>query len=286
MDIAQEQARVTNMASEFLPAADAALLGSLVRPAVSLRRGANGAGGAGGARSHLGGSPRLAVDAQWPRWQGRALSLLAVVDLGDQSRLDTGLALPEDGFLNVFYEVDEQPWGFDPAHRGAWRLRYCPAGAVAPSPLEAPPGATTFGHVGLQAVQISSVPSWNELVLQALFERLPHEASALFDRLDNARPENVGHQVGGWPALIQNPVQLESQMAANGLNVGDGSAFDDLRFPQLEAEADVWRLLLQIDSDDQAGWMWGDGGCLYFMLREADLANQVWDQTWMVLQCS
>ena len=281
MDIAQVRARLRNMAREFLPADDAELLGSLVRPAVSLRPGPSAAGSG----SYLGGTPRLAAGTDWPRWHGRALSLVAVIDLADLSRLDTGLPLPGDGYLNVFYEVDDQPWGFDPAHRGAWRVLYCSADAVAPYPLETPSDATTFGPVGLESVQTSTVPSWNELILEPLFKRSPDEAAAMFDRLDNAQPDNNGHQVGGWPALIQNPVQLESQTAANGLNTGDGSGFDDPRFAQLEAEADIWRLLLQIDSDDAAGWRWGDAGRLYFMLREADLARHDWDQTWMILQC-
>ena len=43
--------------------------------------------------------------------------------------------------------------------------------------------------------------------------------------------------------------------------------------------------LAQIDSDDDAGWMWGDAGTLYFGTRNADLANSDLDRAWMVLQC-
>jgi uncharacterized protein YwqG len=31
--------------------------------------------------------------------------------------------------------------------------------------------------------------------------------------------------------------------------------------------------------------MWGDGGRLYFWIREQDLAVNNFDKTWLVLQC-
>ena len=31
--------------------------------------------------------------------------------------------------------------------------------------------------------------------------------------------------------------------------------------------------------------MWGDMGCLYFWIRESDLAAQRFDDAWMILQC-
>jgi uncharacterized protein YwqG len=36
-------------------------------------------------------------------------------------------------------------------------------------------------------------------------------------------------------------------------------------------EGNAWRLLWQIDSDPTTGFMWGDGGSLFIMIREADL---------------
>jgi len=48
---------------------------------------------------------------------------------------------------------------------------------------------------------------------------------------------------------------------------------------------DEWKLLAQIDTDDDAGWMWGDAGSLYFGIRNADLARSDLDRAWMVLQC-
>ena len=44
-------------------------------------------------------------------------------------------------------------------------------------------------------------------------------------------------------------------------------------------------MLAQIDSDDDAGWMWGDVGAVYFAMRRQDLAEREFDRAWLVLQC-
>jgi uncharacterized protein YwqG len=37
------------------------------------------------------------------------------------------------------------------------------------------------------------------------------------------------------------------------------------------------RLILQIVSDEHAGWMWGDGGTLYVWMREQDVRARRFD---------
>ena len=46
-----------------------------------------------------------------------------------------------------------------------------------------------------------------------------------------------------------------------------------------------WLLLLQVDSDDVAQWMWGDCGRLYYWIRESDLRGRRFDRIWAILQC-
>jgi uncharacterized protein YwqG len=66
-------------------------------------------------------------------------------------------------------------------------------------------------------------------------------------------------------------MQLECQLVTNGLYCGDASGYDDPRRRALETGATDWRLLLQIDSDDVLGSMWGDSGRVYFWIREQDV---------------
>lgn len=46
-----------------------------------------------------------------------------------------------------------------------------------------------------------------------------------------------------------------------------------------------WHLLLQIDSDDDTGMMWGHAGRIYYWIREQDLMVRVFDEAWLILQC-
>ena len=81
-------------------------------------------------------------------------------------------------------------------------------------------------------------------------------------------------------------MRLESQLVTNGIYVGDSSGYEDPRAGELESGADDWRLLFQLDSDeDRLGVMWGDVGRLYFWMREEDLRGRRFDAAWTILQC-
>jgi uncharacterized protein YwqG len=54
---------------------------------------------------------------------------------------------------------------------------------------------------------------------------------------------------------------------------------------ELAERSKEWRLFFQLDTDDDAGMMWGDVGRLYFWIREDSLRAQKWDDVWLILQC-
>ncbi len=94
------------------------------------------------------------------------------------------------------------------------------------------------------------------------------------------------HQLLGHPAPIQNEMRLECQLVSHGLYCGDARGGRDPRAKELAPGAADWRLLLQVDTDDDAGMMWGDCGRLYFWIREDDLRDCAFENAWMILQCS
>jgi Domain of unknown function (DUF1963) len=73
--------------------------------------------------------------------------------------------------------------------------------------------------------------------------------------LEALRARHTGpcHQVGGYAAPVQGPVEYEIAAAA----LGGGIRGDD---PHVRAEQARWILLAQIDSDHRAGMIWGDCG--------------------------
>ena len=271
---------IQSAARRHLNDAHADLYLGLVRPAVRLLHDVDR-----GQRSRLGGVAVLDPAVAWPTWGGRPLSLLAVVDLAELAAVDTGLQLPEVGLLNFFYDADEQrAWGFDPAQSDAWRVIYTPPeDGVA---VEPPTGAPSFPSIPVSPRQWVSSPGWEEPALEIIWQGDRDGLGDLDEQLaEEEWPEAAHHQIGGWPMLQQGSIWLECQLASNGLYVGDSKGYQDPRAAELGPGADDWVLLLQIDTDDDAGWMWGDVGVLYFTIRRQDLADGRFDRCWMVLQC-
>ena len=93
------------------------------------------------------------------------------------------------------------------------------------------------------------------------------------------RSELPLHRIGGYA----DPVQGSVEMAVAHQRLGGRVSWRD---PAVLAEAGRWTSLLQIDSDDDAGMMWGDGGSLYWLMRPADLAARRFDAAAFTLQCS
>jgi len=60
----------------------------------------------------------------------------------------------------------------------------------------------------------------------------------------------------------------------------------DPRAAKLEPDAVEWRLVLQIDSEDDAGMMWGDVGRIYYWMHHDDLVHRRWERAHLILQCS
>jgi RimJ/RimL family protein N-acetyltransferase len=80
-------------------------------------------------RSRFCGLPDLPTDVPWPTHPaGRHLAFIAQINLADVPREVVGGTLPTDGWLHLFYDYEEQPWGFDPEDRGSWALLDTPAG--------------------------------------------------------------------------------------------------------------------------------------------------------------
>ena len=94
------------------------------------------------------------------------------------------------------------------------------------------------------------------------------------------------HQLGGLPSPVQDDwMELECQLVSNGVYCGGSSEVGDPSTHSLAAGAKDWRLLLQVDSDDSMQVAWGDGGKLYYFIRERDARIRNFANTWVVLQC-
>ena len=98
-------------------------------------------------------------------------------------------------------------------------------------------------------------------------------SEALEQALVDLAPDPPMHQIGGYPCPVQSDsMEAQCHDIARRLGPHGGDAAD-------------WRRLLQLDTDDEAGMMWGDVGTLYFWIREQDARAGDFSKTWMILQC-
>ncbi len=238
------------------------------------------------ARSHLGGSPKAVPGFLWPRVSGRPLGFLAQVDLGELTAKHPIGWLPSSGSLMFFYDMKEQPWGFDPKHRGSWAVQHLShpdaiADVHAPSDL---PKEYILPKSNVTFSQVTTFPS----ALEGLAHlELTDEELDTYSELQEAQfSEKPQHQIDGFADPIQGDMELECQLVSNGLYCGDSSGYNDPRAKTLSEAASEWRLLLQLDSDDDLSVMWGDCGRLYFWIREDDAKARRFANAWVILQCT
>ncbi len=252
--------------------------------------------------SRIGGVPDVPSDFEWPRWSPSRprddkfgqpwrpdvplpQGFIAQLDLSHIPQVDD--TLPRSGWLYFFYDRYCEPWGFDPADRGCCRIIYADCDRSALVRTE-PPSDKDLEHVAEPCV----VEAWPELTLPDDLSDLwygtpPYEA---YRRLLEDVTKSVGntsHRLLGHPQLIQGSMELECQLASNGIYCGGPEVFQSEEAGRLEAGAADWRLLLQIDTDeDGPGWMWGDVGRIYFWVKQQDLKQLRFDDAWLVFQCS
>jgi len=263
-------------------------LASLARPAVRLssrplddnRESPIGA-------SRLGGTPDVSPGFVWPLWKGRPLSFLAQLDLSALASYPFCSVLPQRGVLAFFYDPDQETWGFDPNDRGSWLVHFEPDPAVLRRGVP-PETATVQRTCALDTSEVETLPSVDSPAVGAL-ELTAEERNVLWDVGEHIAEQSdapADHQLLGLASPIQGDMQLECQLASNGVYCGDAAGYASSRARALEAGAGDWRLLMQIDSDDNAEMMWGDCGRLYFWMTEDALRQGAFAESWMVLQGS
>ena len=235
--------------------------------------------------SRLGGAPDLPPAIAWPRNDDEPLSFIAQVNLADVASYESEGILPRDGLLSFFYDaVTQGAWGFDPADHGSAAVIYTPA-HVATEHRERPADLAddgVFRALGLRPSAELTFAPWESFDVESLgMSRAERFAYAdLFDSQDATIHRLLGHA-----DPVQGDMQVECQLVTNGLYCGDSTGYQDPRASELRGGAAEWRVLLQIDSQDDAEMMWGDVGRIYYWIKHSDLLSRDWDLSWLVLQC-
>lgn len=237
--------------------------------------------------SRMGGAPLLPDDVPWPEWKNKPLSFLCQIHLAEIPEACDRQGLPGSGMLYFFYSQEQETWGFDPKDEGSWRVLYASSPGDAPRP--APDGLDqehVYNETPVAFTPVETYPDWQDDRVGAL-DLSDTQVDEYIELCSEVFGDQPAHHLFGYPAPVQsNDMDLECQLVSHGLYCGDASGYQDARAHQLEAGRHDWILLLQLDTDEKAGMMWGDCGMLYFWIRKEDLVNRHFDRCWMILQCS
>jgi uncharacterized protein YwqG len=239
-------------------------------------------------QSKLGGRPDTPPDFNWPTKDDKPLSFIAQINLSELPAIESS-QLPTHGLLSFFY--NNEVWGFDPKDKGGFQVFYF-AEVNHLRQLLPPPAVVEKKFFGMfsksTAVHEFATCSLTPEIILTLpynldgIELSDEQSSNYCNLLDDIGGQ---HRLFGHPVLVQNEMELECELVTNGLYCGDATGYKDPRAAELEKNCHHWKLLLQINSEDNADMMWGDLGMLYFWIKEEDLAALRFDKCWMISQC-
>ncbi|MDR3574454.1 MAG: YwqG family protein [Anaerolineaceae bacterium] len=237
------------------------------------------------ASSRLGGLPDLPQEISWPLLNGTPQSFIAQIRLEEIKPYISNVNFPANGLLYFFYDAHQETYGEKPADRGGWQVIYY---AGDPSRLvqrSAPPGLPAEAIFKACRLSFSSeitFPGTPNVFLPNL-DWTEDEQTAYEDfiynfpgQTDRATSHN---RMFGNSDTIQDDMHLQCALMANGI-----SSVDDPGAAAFEKTALDWQLLLQVDSDDNAGMKWASAGLLYFWIKRDELAAGHFENTWLVLQ--
>jgi hypothetical protein len=146
-----------------------------------------------------------------------------------------------------------------------------------------------FDRFDLEPSTFRSFPSFDDPAMRAVW-RDGGTASALKEAYDAFRAAELPrpqHQIDGHPVTVQEErIDAAAHLAFHGVRSDDLGRLSRSQREKLLVGHDEWELLLQLDSDDEGpGWMWGDCGLLYFLVRKDDARRGKFDDVWVILQC-
>jgi uncharacterized protein YwqG len=191
--------------------------------------------------SHFGGQPYFEEGEEWPiSMKGKSMDFIF------QLFNEEGLVLPKEiKLIQFFYDWEEFPWETE---NDGWRVKiYEELNPAQIKTIEKPTNLDVSHYCEIQFENIVSLPAWEGL------DCYSSDASNLSNVLNEDKPWDsydkvvqklTGHdgfqsQLGGYPTWIQGESTPKNK---NG---------------------DSMPLLFQIDSEDNAGIMWGDCGIVY-----------------------
>lgn len=244
--------------------------------------------------SKFGGCPDLPPDTDWFRMDivDIPMSFLAQVNLAEVAPFDTEHKLPGQGMLYFFYDcsADGMVWGFEPEDADGWKVIYYDGDLSlltrreAPEDLEEDENGILFGAARMCFESCMEIPSLESDLCRGMVFSEEEDGELHWEWGDEDCKEET-NKLLGHADPIQGGMELECEYVTHRINCGSPEGYQLGKQKNLDKNASHWNLLLQIESNEELGMMWGDLGRLYFWITDEDLAERNFENCWMILQC-
>ena len=244
--------------------------------------------------SKIGGDPDLPPDFEWPLWEGIPISFVAQFNLADVSTFDVEKALPQSGMLYFFYDVTMEVF-VSGGERVNWKVIHYNGDLSSLSRTPAPPDLPGFGKLDPCTIafrQELTVPNSDCVEIIRLFEEFSvteeereHYWRFIKELIEYDFLVEKGKEMKDWdylprhrllgcPDVMYNDGRAEC-VAETQEEPVDWEEIDEetreILNREWTQEALNWRLLFQIDTDDEADLNWGDAGLMFFFIHKEDL---------------
>lgn len=246
------------------------LLGPLLKNAIYIKISESKAG-----LSKIGGKPDLPSDFQWYRNEnGEALTFLMQINCSDIHKYDKDNIFPETGMLYFFYDLENQAWFSDDNGGKGYAVYYCDKKESELFPVEFPDNdASRFNYYGDTNCTI------DEMRIE-FFEKpdLPDYEDYMNlcgEPIDNDY-DDIKYNLLGYDSEEYNEKYFKLGGYSNCIQYGLTEEFGD-----------EYIQLCQISSfeSETSGFMFGDGGNLYFYIKKEDIKSKNFGDVKIILQC-
>lgn len=222
--------------------------------------------------SKIGGAPHVPADFQWIRNnEGKALTFLMQINCEDIHPFDKDNIFPENGMLYFFYDFENEPWD---SQENEYAVLYYDGDVSSFEPCKFPDGdgenyfryAEENCVIDEQALSFFAAPD--------LPEYDDNEDAA--DKYSYEEYEAARYKLLGYDADVYSEDFFKLGGYSNSIQSGLSEVFDS-SYVQL--------CQLSTFESENCGFMFGDGGCLYYYIKKEDLISCQFDKTEISLQC-
>lgn len=237
-------------------------------------------------KSKIGGSPDLPKELDWFEYKQKPMSFLAQINLKEVSEFDIDNKLPKKGILYFFYDAEQETWGFEPKDKDGSKVFYFNGEISDLERKEKPNSLDEYSYFNSCSISFASsidMPDYQSSLMEGI--SLEDEEEGNYENLIEEIYEDEIFKLLGHSNNVQGGMELECELVTNGINCGGPSGYQNPKRKELEKNINLWHLLFQMDSSDEIGTMWGDCGRIFYWIRENDLKEENFENSWAILQC-